>query len=337
VGRRFHDHFFGLLQQPCGERSHCSELLPNIRRSNWFSLSISTSDTATASIFLGTSIPATLKDLLPPGRERRAYSGYLTRVAGYRRFAREDNDAQLFTPSRTLPIRQLDGLDLSIGISTSRLGAVTILPLSDLHEVSRAGEPQVTTGAVPTSLRQIALALGVEIDQDVVGRLRSVPCRLEADSPGGPSWLKFLGRSKDSLWSWDVCPCASATLRTRWVLVGIDQGRRRVIGFGVHSGMVDGVALCRMFRLSIRGHSLPKYLSSDQDPEYRFHPWQANLRVLICTSGGGSFEPLVAPTEKPLPPDRKPCRKKNRKKTGQHRGAGFDLRTEAYISSMGST
>jgi hypothetical protein len=63
----------------------------------------------------------------------------------------------------------------------------------------------------------------------VVGCIRSVPYRPEVDSPGGPSWLRFLGHSKDSLWSWDVCPCALATLRTRWVLVGIDQGRRRVI------------------------------------------------------------------------------------------------------------
>jgi hypothetical protein len=28
------------------------------------------------------------------------------------------------------------------------------------------------------------------------------------------------------------------------------------------------------------GHKLPKYLSSDHDPLYRFHQWQANLRVL---------------------------------------------------------
>jgi len=27
-------------------------------------------------------------------------------------------------------------------------------------------------------------------------------------------------------------------------------------------------------------HGLPKYLSSDHDPLYRFHQWQANLRVL---------------------------------------------------------
>jgi hypothetical protein len=60
----------------------------------------------------------------------------------------------------------------------------------------------------------------------------------------------------------------------------MDQFTRRVIGFGVHCGTVDGVALCRMFQSAIRGHGLPKYLSSDHDPLYRFHQWQANLRVL---------------------------------------------------------
>jgi putative transposase len=43
------------------------------------------------------------------------------------------------------------------------------------------------------------------------------------------------------------------------------------------------VALCRMFNRAIRGQSLPKYLSSDHDPLYRFHQWQANLRVLEVT------------------------------------------------------
>ena len=38
-----------------------------------------------------------------------------------------------------------------------------------------------------------------------------------------------------------------------------------------------------MFQLAIRGHSLPKYLSSDHDPLYRFHQWKANLRVLEVT------------------------------------------------------
>jgi putative transposase len=38
-----------------------------------------------------------------------------------------------------------------------------------------------------------------------------------------------------------------------------------------------------MFRRAIRGQTLPKYLSSDHDPLYRFHQWQANLRVLGVT------------------------------------------------------
>jgi transposase InsO family protein len=73
-------------------------------------------------------------------------------------------------------------------------------------------------------------------------------------------------------------------LRTHWVLVVIDQYTRRIIGFGVHAGTVNGVALCRMFNRAIGGHgSMPKYLSSDHDPLYRFHQWQANLRILEVT------------------------------------------------------
>jgi len=131
----------------------------------------------------------------------------------------------------------------------------------------------------PRIAQQIALAFGVEIDKDVVRRILSVHYRPESDS-GGPSWLTFLGHTKDSLWSCDLFRCESATLRSHWVLVVMDQFTRRIIGFGVLGGVVDGVALCRMFQRAIRGHGLPKYLSSDHDPLYRFHQWQANLRVL---------------------------------------------------------
>jgi putative transposase len=134
----------------------------------------------------------------------------------------------------------------------------------------------------PRIAHQIALAFGIEIDKDVVRRILSIHYRPESDS-GGPSWLTFLGHAKDSLWSCDLFRCESATLRTYWVLVVMDQFTRRIIGFGIHSGIVDGVALCRMFHRAIRGHSLPKYLSSDHDPLYRFHQWQANLRVLEVT------------------------------------------------------
>ena len=131
----------------------------------------------------------------------------------------------------------------------------------------------------PRIAQQIALAFGVDIDKDVVRRILNVHHRPES-APEGPSWLTFLGHMKDSLWSCDLFRCESATLRTHWVLVVMDQFTRRVIGFGVHSGSVDGVALCQMLHRAIRGRSLPKYLSSDHDPLYRFHQWQANLRVL---------------------------------------------------------
>ena len=49
---------------------------------------------------------------------------------------------------------------------------------------------------------------------------------------------------KDSLWSVDMFRCESIRLESHWVLVVMDQFTRRLIGFGVHAGDVDGVALC---------------------------------------------------------------------------------------------
>jgi putative transposase len=110
---------------------------------------------------------------------------------------------------------------------------------------------------------------------------RILSAHYQPESGGeGPSWLTFLGHTKDSLWSCDLFRCESATLRTHWVLLVMDQCTRRIIGFGVQRGIVDGAALCRMFCQAIRGCTLPKYLSSDHDPLYRYHRWQANLRVL---------------------------------------------------------
>jgi putative transposase len=123
--------------------------------------------------------------------------------------------------------------------------------------------------------QQIALAFGVEVDKDVVRRILGNHLRPEAGS-GGPSWLSFIGHAKDSLWSLDLFRCESAILRT-YVM---DQFTRRIVGIAVRRGVVDGVALCRMFNRAIHMQTLPKYLSSDHDPLYRFHPWQANLRVL---------------------------------------------------------
>src|SRR5207244_3593630 len=46
-----------------------------------------------------------------------------------------------------------------------------------------------------------------------------------------------------------------------------------------HRGVVDGAGLCGMFNRATRGQPPPTYLSSDHDPLYRFHQWQANLRI----------------------------------------------------------
>jgi putative transposase len=134
----------------------------------------------------------------------------------------------------------------------------------------------------PRIAQQITLAFGVEIDKDIVRRILGVHNRPESDA-GGPSWLTFLGHGKDSLWSCDLFRCESATLRTHWVLVVMDQFTRRIVGFGVQGGIVDGAALCRMFQRAIRGQITPNYLSTDNNPLYRFHQWQANLRVLEVT------------------------------------------------------
>jgi transposase InsO family protein len=135
------------------------------------------------------------------------------------------------------------------------------------------------TWGCPRIAQQVALAFGVEIDKDVVRRILAAHFRWVPQS-SGPSWLTFLGHMKDSLWSVDLFRCESATLRTYWVLVVMDQYTRKIVGFGTHAGIVDGMTLCRMFQQAIHRQSAPKYLSSDNDPLYRFDQWQANLRIL---------------------------------------------------------
>ena len=175
-----------------------------------------------------------------------------------------------------------------------RLGAAAALapkgPDKDLIEAVVAMKRRNPGWGCPRIAQQIAVAFGVEIDKDIVRRVLSAHYRPESD-PGGPSWLTFLGHTKDSLWSCDLFRCESATLRTHWVLVVMDQFTRRIIGFGVHNGIVDGVALCRMFHRAIRGHSLPKYLSSDHDPLYRSPQWEARARIVkIFRRRGNSIE-----------------------------------------------
>ena len=127
--------------------------------------------------------------------------------------------------------------------------------------------------------QQINKAFELNIDKDVVRRVLEKHYHPHPDDKG-LSWLTFIGHTKDSLWSIDLFRCESILLKTHWVLVVMDQFRRRIIGFGVHAGDVDGVALCRMFNTAISTKGVPKYLSSDNDPLFLYHQWQANLRIL---------------------------------------------------------
>lgn len=152
-------------------------------------------------------------------------------------------------------------------------------PTPDLIRAVVEMKQRNPTWGCPRIAEQINLAFGTSINKDVVRRILALHYRPSPDD-SGPSWLTFLGQMKDSLWSVDLIRCESVILRTHWVLVVMDLFTRRIVGFGIQAGTVDGVALCRMFKQAVRGHSIPKYLSSDHDPLYRFHQWQANLRVL---------------------------------------------------------
>ena len=100
-----------------------------------------------------------------------------------------------------------------------------------------------------------------------------------AGSPG-PSWLTFIAQTKDSLWSVDLFRCESILLRSCWVMLVMDVFTRRIVGFGVESGAIHGVSVCRMFNRARTRQHLPKRVSTDHDPLFRFHRWLANLRIL---------------------------------------------------------
>ncbi len=128
--------------------------------------------------------------------------------------------------------------------------------------------------------QQVSFTFDVDIDKDVV---RRVLAKHYGPDPGvyGLCWLTFLGHTKDSLWSVDLFRCESLILRTHWVMVVMDHFTRRIISFSVQAGVLDGPSVCRLFNEAItRAGTLARYLSSDHDPLFEFHRWQANLRIL---------------------------------------------------------
>jgi putative transposase len=98
------------------------------------------------------------------------------------------------------------------------------------------------TWGCPRIAQQITLAFGIPMNKDVVRRILAVRYHPKPDA-AGPSWLTVLGHAKDSLWSVDLFRCESLILRAHWVLVVMDQCTRRIVGFGVQRGAVDGVAV----------------------------------------------------------------------------------------------
>jgi len=131
----------------------------------------------------------------------------------------------------------------------------------------------------PRIARIISQTFGIDIDKNVVDRVLSKHYRTTPGGPG-PSWLSFIGHTKDSLWSVDLFRCESIVLRRYWVLVVMDQFTRRLVGIGVHGGAVTGADVCRMFNAAIHGQGAPRHLSTDHDPLFEAHRWTANLRIL---------------------------------------------------------
>src|SRR5713101_4800638 len=125
-------------------------------------------------------------------------------------------------------------------------------PNKELLEAVVQMKQRNPTWGCPRIAQQIALAFDLPINKDAVRRILASHYRPEQDSRG--SILADLhwtpeGQPLESRY----VPCESATLRTHWVLVVMDQYTRRIMGFGVHAGAVDGVALCRMFNHALRG------------------------------------------------------------------------------------
>ncbi len=60
----------------------------------------------------------------------------------------------------------------------------------------------------------------------------------------------------------------------------MDQCTRRIVGFSVHGGDLNGAVACHMFNRIISKQEHPKRISSDNDPLFQFHRWKSNLRIL---------------------------------------------------------
>ncbi len=150
-----------------------------------------------------------------------------------------------------------------------------------IHAIAELKQRNLRFGC-PWIAQQINKSFGININKDVVRRVLAAHYH-PGSGDSGLSWLSFVGHAKDILWSVDLFRCESVRLKSHWVLVVMDQFTRRITGFAVHAGNVDGIALCCMFNKAIFKKGIPCHLSSDNDPLFQYHQWQANLRILDIT------------------------------------------------------
>jgi putative transposase len=124
-------------------------------------------------------------------------------------------------------------------------------------------------------------AFDIFIDKDVVRRILASHYRPGHDS--GPSWLTFIGHMKDSLWSLDLFRCESATLRTYWALVVVDQYTAESLG---SASMPEPSTVSHSAGCSTAPFDGNRGCPSTSAPTmipFRFAQWQSNLRILEVT------------------------------------------------------
>ena len=86
-------------------------------------------------------------------------------------------------------------------------------PSKELVEAIIEFKRRNPTIGCPRIAQQLSMTFDVEIDKDVVRRVLATRYHPESRNEG-PSWLTFLGHSKDSLWSIDLFRAESITVKS---------------------------------------------------------------------------------------------------------------------------
>ena len=141
--------------------------------------------------------------------------------------------------------------------------------------------------------------LGTNISEQTVRRILKQKNLTTDPEKSGPSWLTFLSQSKDSLWSIDLFRVESIHLKSYWVLAVIDVYSRKIVGYSVFAGnTVSGQNLCYMFNsILAKSRVVPKRISRDRDPLYKFEQWVRNMGILGIDQVYG---PPYCPTANPF-------------------------------------